>query len=127
VGVDLVDVRDIEESILRFGSRFTTRVFAPEELRYAESSESECAARLAARFAAKEAVMKLLRVGDQALPWRSIEIRRSPAGDCDVELSGEALRVAQALGVGRISVSLTHHGTMAAAVAAALAGPDEGS
>ncbi len=120
VGIDLVDVGEVEESVRRFGARYLARVFTDDEVAYARSSPAHSGARLAARFAAKEAVIKLLKPKDEAIPWRQIEITRSPSGACEVRLSGRALRLARRNGIGRVAISLTHQGRSAAAVASAL-------
>lgn len=72
VGCDLVDVADIEESIDRFGDRYLTRVFTDAEL--AHCAGPARAQRLAARFAAKESVIKTLGIVDESTPLREIEV-----------------------------------------------------
>ena len=123
IGIDLIQIADIDRSIAHFGARFLARVFTPAELdECAESSSNRYATdRLAARFAAKEAVMKVLRPDDAALPWQTIEIRRQPGGWCRIELHREARLLADAAGIGAIEISLTHHAGYA--VAAAVAAP----
>lgn len=121
VGVDLVDIGEIRDSIERFGARFLDRVFAPSEVAYAAASPAQRDARLAARFAAKEAVLKLLEPeADVAIPWRAIEVQRMRSGACAVVLLDEAKRLAEARGIAQIALSLTHHGSLAVAVATAL-------
>lgn len=120
IGIDLVDVDEIREAVDRFGDRYLTRVYTPGELAYARASEAEFATRLAARFAAKEAVIKVLAPSEQSIPWRCIEVQRSASGACDVVLTGAARTLADAKGIHHISVSLTHQGRSAAAVAVAL-------
>ncbi|MGB8645812.1 MAG: holo-ACP synthase [Anaerolineae bacterium] len=106
-GVDLVEVARIEQSIARYGDRFLARVFTPAELAYAAGRASS----LAARFAAKEAVSKLLAVGIQhpdGVDWREIEILSGERGDPVLKLYGRAAARAEALGFKEISVSLSH-------------------
>ena len=74
------------------------------------------AERLAARFAAKEAALKVLRPGDVGVSLREIEVRRSPQGWVDLELSGPAAKIAAATGLSDFSVSVTHEGGFASAV-----------
>src|SRR5262249_20843004 len=78
------------------------------------------AERLAARFAAKEAAMKVLRQGgeeaDPAIPWNAIEIVRDPSGAPRLAFSGRAAELAREAGVAIVAVSLTHERTYAAAV-----------
>jgi holo-[acyl-carrier protein] synthase len=80
------------------------------------------AASLAARFAAKEATIKVLRPEDSTPAWKSIEVRRHPSGWCELHLTGEAARLAAAADVTDLAVSLTHDGDLAAAVVLAQCG-----
>jgi holo-[acyl-carrier protein] synthase len=115
IGVDLVSVADVDESVRRYDRRYLERVYTDGEL---EQSGRE-PARLAARFAAKEAVMKVLRpAADDAVPWRSIEIRRTPGGWVEVSLHGRAKELAERDGLDGWSISLTHETGYAAAMAA---------
>jgi len=106
-GVDLIEVERIAESVERYGDRFLCRVFTPAEIAY-------CAGRvtsLAARFAAKEAVSKLLGVGIQhrdGVEWLEIEVVSAENGDPSVRLTGKAARRAQELGLGEIALSFSH-------------------
>ena len=109
VGIDLVQVSRIAESIATFGDRFTTRVFTDGERAYAESAPALTAARLAARFAAKEAVKKALRV--DGVGWRDIEIVREADGAPAIVLHGTLAER------GEVAVSLSHEGDHATAVA----------
>lgn len=116
VGLDLVRVRAIAESIAHFGQRFLERVYTPGELTYCMSNSSTAPMRLAARFAAKEAVMKVLRVADEAVSWRSIEVEKESNGACSVKLFDEARALADAAGFVRFSLSMTHESEYAGAV-----------
>src|SRR5438034_3054899 len=101
-GIDLIQVERIQSSITRYGERFTRRVYTHNELIY-------CAGRvtsLAARFAAKEAVSKLLGVGIQhrdGVDWREIEVISAANGDPSLKLHGKAERRAQELGLKEIA------------------------
>lgn len=121
VGIDLVQVSRIAESLDRFGDRFMRRLFTDDEIAYAIAAPSQTAARLAARFAAKEATIKALRMADQGINWRDIEVRRSPSGDCALSLSGAASDYANRLGASDLVVSLSHEGDYATAVVVACA------
>jgi holo-[acyl-carrier protein] synthase len=116
VGVDVVAVDSVAESISRFGSRYLRRIYTDHELASCAGPLPVRAASLAARFAAKEAAIKVLRPLDRHPAWRSIEVRRHPGGWCDLALSGEAATLAAAQGIGRLAVSLSHEGNLAAAV-----------
>jgi holo-[acyl-carrier protein] synthase len=74
---------------------------------------------LAARFAAKEATMKVLRPRDERPDWRTIEVRRDPGGWCELALSGSAARLAHDAAIDSLSVSLSHEAGMANAVVVA--------
>lgn len=127
LGIDLVHVPRIAESLRDFGSRFAQRLFTDDEIAYAQSSGPEQAARFAARFAAKEATIKALSLSDAGVNWRDMEVRRADDGACSLLLRGEALAAARALRIGRVLVCLSHDGDYAAAVVAALSDMDEPS
>ncbi|OPX07669.1 holo-ACP synthase [Gordonia sp. i37] len=113
VGCDLIDVADVAESIDTFGDRYLHRVYTEQEVAACEGSAF--AERLAARFAAKEAVIKALGMVDVPTPLREIEVV-SRAGVPSVVLSGGVARWADACGWSGSSVSLSHTGSQAMAV-----------
>jgi holo-[acyl-carrier protein] synthase len=120
VGVDLTSVAEVEDSVARFGDRYVTRIFTRHEIESCTRGDEVASSGLAARFAAKEATIKVLRPR-QALPdYRSIQVRRHPDGWCEIELSGSAAELAQAEGVRHLALSLTHEAGMAAAVVVAV-------
>jgi holo-[acyl-carrier protein] synthase len=92
------------------------RVYTEREVSDCRSGLSADPERLAARFAAKEATLKVLRVGDHPIPWREIEVRRDASGWVDLSLTGQAATLAKTAGIARFSVSLTHECGCAAAV-----------
>jgi holo-[acyl-carrier protein] synthase len=116
LGFDLARVSGIADSIRHFGRRFTDRLFTAHELDYALSGTGQCAERLAARFAAKEAVIKALNLAEAGVGWRDIEVVKQADGSCTVVLHGEARRTAGRLGVTGILLSLSHDGDCAGAV-----------
>jgi holo-[acyl-carrier protein] synthase len=122
VGIDLTSVDEVAASIARFGDRYVERMFTPHEqafCRFGDGPEANRPYRvesLAARFAAKEAVLKVLRPPGPRPPWRDIEVFRTDGGWCEVHLSGSAADLAARAGIDRWSVSLTHHEALAAAV-----------
>lgn len=123
VGVDLVAVADVAESVERFGDRYVRRIFTPHEISCCRSEETgggmtphySCES-LAARFAAKEAVLKVLRPTDARPEWCSIEVHRTHGGWCEIRLTGQAEAMRAQAGIDELAVSLTHHASMAAAV-----------
>ena len=74
----------------RFGDRYVGRVYTAHEVSCCQGTPPVVAAGLAARFAAKEATIKVLRPAGSNPPWRSIEIRRDPSGWCSVNLTDGA-------------------------------------
>jgi holo-[acyl-carrier protein] synthase len=116
VGVDLVEVAEVARSVKRFGDRYLRRVFTEHEISCCQGSPQVAAAALAARFAAKEATLKVLRPDDARPDWRSIEVVRLPSGACKLRLRGEAARLAIERGLGPFALSMTHEAGMAAAV-----------
>ena len=123
VGVDLVVVADVTRSVQRFGDRYIDRIFTAHEImccrtpdRSQEPSTAYFVESLAARFAAKEATVKVLRPEGPRPDWRSIEVHRDPGGWCEIRLRGRAAELAVDAGIAELAVSLTHESTMAAAV-----------
>ncbi len=110
VGIDVVDVPRFE-IVLGRRPRIVDRLFTEGEQRDARGK----AERLAARFAAKEAVMKSLSVGAGSVPWKSIEVKRAPSGAPSVMLHGAAAELAVLRGAEEFHISLTHTAMTAAA------------
>ena len=120
VGADVVSIHQVEESVARFGSRYLERIYTQHELESSIGRAPVRAASLAARFAAKEATLKVLRPVGHQPDWRSVEVRRHDGGWCTMELSGHAAALADQAGIAELAVSLTHEGDVAAAVVVAL-------
>jgi holo-[acyl-carrier protein] synthase len=124
-GIDLVDCPRIEEMIQRHGERFVNRVFTATEQSYAEANKNSIE-KLAGRFAAKEAILKLIGTGWRGkIAWTDIEVINSSTGQPEIILSGEVEKLADKLGIKHISVSITHTANFAIASAVALAQSDE--
>lgn len=113
LGIDIIRVDRIRGSLDRFGSRFTNRVLTAAEQRYVRNRPET----MAGRWAAKEAVSKVLGLGVRGIGWRDIEIERLPTGQPAVRLHGRAAARAEQLGMGRIAVSITHESDYAVAMA----------
>jgi len=121
-GIDLVDFKQIERLMQRHGRRFVERIFTPGEQAYADSNKNPIE-KLAGRFAAKEAILKLIGTGWRGkISWRDIEITNNKLGQPIVRICGEVERVAGRLGIDQISVSITHTSNFAIASAVAVAG-----
>ena len=119
LGTDLIEIERIEHSVARFGERFLERVFTPGEIAYCQAKRGS-AESFAARFAAKEAGAKALGTGiSRGVSWKEFEVRRQPGQRPELHLSGRAAEIAAALGVRRISLSLTHSREMSMAVVVA--------
>ena len=118
IGIDSVEV-DRFRVVMHRRPGILDRLFTEDERRYAERRRDPTE-RFAARFAAKEAVMKALGVGVGACKWREIEVVRAPSGAPVVRLQGGAARLGQARGVTGWRLSLTHTHRSAQAVAVAL-------
>ena len=120
-GIDLVDCPRIEQMIERHGERFLMRVFTAAEQAYAEANRN-AVEKLAGRFAAKEAILKLMGTGWRGkIAWTDIEIINNAAGRPEVTLAGEVKEIAGRLGITHISISITHTANFAIASAVALA------
>ncbi|WP_027004908.1 holo-ACP synthase [Conexibacter woesei] len=113
VGIDLVKVASVAEAVEEHGQRYLDRVYTAQE-------QADCrgeALKLAARFAAKEAVMKVLEVKrDEAVAWTDIEVIRQTEGAPRVALHGTAAEAARSGGISDLALSFTHEDEYAAAV-----------
>ncbi|MDK8172512.1 holo-ACP synthase [Curtobacterium citreum] len=116
-GTDLAAVDDVVAAVAAHGERYLSRVFTDRE----RADAGDDPERLTARFAGKEAVLKLLRPArDEAVPLRDVAIVLDADGAPAVELSGRAAALADAIGCGAIAVSLSHERGLAVATAVAL-------
>ncbi len=113
LGIDIVRISRIAETMDRFGDRFSKRVLTPAEESYVRNRPQT----LAGRWAAKEAVSKVLGLGVRGIGWRDIEVERLPTGAPAIRLHGRAARRATQLEMGRIAVSISHEADYAVAVA----------
>ena len=113
LGIDIIKVDRIAAALRRFGDRFPRRVLTEAEQRYVRNRPPN----FAGRWAAKEAVSKVLGLGVRGVCWRDIEIARLPTGQPSVRLHGRARARAEQLGMARIAVSISHEGEYAVAIA----------
>ena len=113
LGIDIIKVDRIAASLARFGDRFTRRVLTPHEQRHVRGRPET----MAGRWAAKEAVSKVLGLGVRGIGWRDIEIERLPTGQPSVRLHGRAAERAEQLGMDRVAVSISHESDYAVAIA----------
>jgi holo-[acyl-carrier protein] synthase len=118
LGLDLVDIPRFA-AVLARRPTISERLFTLGERAYA-GSLADPVPSLAARFAAKEAVMKAMGVGLGALDFDEVEVQRQPSGEPRLVLTGRAAELAVERAVRQWLVSLTHTSTAAAAVVVAL-------
>jgi len=116
VGVDIVELGRIERLVERHGARFLSRVYTDAELAYCRGDIG----RLAARWAAKEAVSKALGTGWRGIAWRDVEVGREASGKPMVILHGRSRATAEALHLTIWDISLSH--SLQNAIAVVLAG-----
>jgi holo-[acyl-carrier protein] synthase len=108
IGTDICSIARIVSAHKRFGLRFLQRILTPAEIEYVQSNPYNLSGRLAARFAAKEAVSKVLGTGWIGIDWKEIEILSSDSGAPKLELYGRAVKISQDLGLKHWEVSLSH-------------------
>jgi holo-[acyl-carrier protein] synthase len=113
LGIDIIKVDRIAAALQKHGERFPRRVLTDAEQRYVRNRPQN----FAGRWAAKEAVSKVLGLGVRGVGWRDIEIERLPTGQPSVRLHGRAAGRAEQLGMSRIAVSISHEGDYAVAIA----------
>ena len=115
IGIDLCDVARMREQVAAPSDEFVDQVFLPDEIAYCRAKHFP-AEHFAARFAAKEAVLKALgEAAGQGSFWRDIEIRNEKDGRPVARLHGRALEMAERLQVRRVFLSMTHIRDLAAA------------
>ena len=112
-GIDLIEIPRVAGVLERYPKRFLTKVFTEGEQSYARGRANQ----LASRFAAKEAVMKLLGTGVHGMPWKSIEVTRNRGRAPEIVLHGPAKVRATKMGITRIALSLSHSRELATASA----------
>ncbi len=123
MGVDLVDIDRIVAVLGRHPERFRRRILTDAEERYCRGRPE----RIAGRWAAKEAVSKVLGLGVRGVGWREIEVLPNRAGQPQVLLHARAAARADLLHLEEVSVSISHERRMAVAMAVAHRGEPDGS
>lgn len=119
----MVRVALVSESLARHGDAYLRRIYTPNEIEYAQRSAPDLERRLAVRFAAKEATLKVLQPEGHWFDWRQIEVIRNEHGHCGMRLHGAAAELASDRGIGELSVSLSHEDDLAVAVVMGLRHP----
>ena len=116
-GVDIIEVDRIRRMLVDHPDRFVARTFTAAEVAYAEREKRQAEV-YAGRFAAKEAVMKVLGTGwRRGVTFQDIEILQHPTGEPYVVLHGTTAEVARERGIARIWVSISHIKDLATASA----------
>lgn len=113
LGIDIIKVDRIRDALARHGDRFPRRILTDREYAYVRNRPEN----LAGRWAAKEAVSKVLGLGVRGVGWREIEVVRLPTGQPIIELHDRAKVRADQLGMARIAVSISHERDYAVAIA----------
>jgi holo-[acyl-carrier protein] synthase len=117
-GIDVIDCHRLQESIDRHGQPFLERVFTEGERAYC-LGRKRAIEHLAGRFAAKEAVLKVLGTGwTQGIAWTDVEVIREDSGQPKIRLQGRCKQLAEAMGLRNILISISH--TEAQAFASAI-------
>lgn len=115
LGTDICSLKRISAAYARFGQRFLRRILTADETRYVLSQPSQTVARLAGRFAAKEAASKALGTGWHGVGWKEIEVVKHRSGAPGLKLHGRALSLAERQGLRHWEVSMSHEREFATA------------
>lgn len=118
IGTDIIEIERIKLAIQAGEGRFSARVFTIGEIAYCQGKKNPYPS-FAARFAAKEAVLKALGCGFSGVRWQDIEVVKQD-GAPGIELRGRALELARERGINRVMISLSHSDSHAVAYAVAL-------
>jgi holo-[acyl-carrier protein] synthase len=125
LGVDLIEIERIKQALeAKSGKRFESRVFTEGEIAYCRS-KADPYSHFAARFAAKEAVMKAFGTGWTArVSWKGIEVRNNELGQPFIAFHGKTEKLAGEIGVETCQISISHNRSQAVAVALLLGKTD---
>ena len=122
-GIDIVETSRIRKLAEEHGQHFLDRVYTAAEQAYCAASSKRFYEHLAGRFAAKEAVLKVLGTGWRGgIAWTDIEVIKELSGQPKILLTGECLRIAGEMGITRWHISISHIETHATASAIGMRG-----
>jgi holo-[acyl-carrier protein] synthase len=122
-GIDIVETSRVRDLVDRHGRHFLDRVFTPGEQAYCGANPKRYYEHLAGRFAAKEAVLKVLGTGWRGgIAWTDVEVIKESSGQPRILLTGECQRIAREQGIGRWMISISHIETHATASAIGMRG-----
>ena len=124
-GVDLVECARIRNILDEHGERFLERILTPREINYIRTKREQVQ-HVAGRFAAKEAILKVIGTGwRERISWKDMEILNNTAGQPAVTLTGECAELAAKLGIKRVLISISHTPQAASASAIGLSDAPE--
>ncbi len=106
IGCDIIEIERIKRAVSQ--EHFVERVFTVKEIEYCRSRGKQAESSFAARFAAKEALLKALGTGHRGGSLTDIEVLTDALGKPELKLTGYYLRVAEELGVKKAYVTLSH-------------------
>ena len=122
IGTDIVEIERIRNMIERHGDHFLNRCFTTGEIEYA-NRHRDSAVRFSGRWAAKEAVVKVLGTGFiQGITFHDVEVVSLHTGQPTVKLSGEALQISRRLRIHEIKLTISHAREYATATAIGVSG-----
>jgi holo-[acyl-carrier protein] synthase len=104
VGIDIIEIKRIQNVKSRYPSRFLKKIFTENEIIYCRNRSPQ----LAARFAAKEAMMKALGTGIRGVGWKDVEVIRYRGQAPQIKLSGRGKKVGERIGLKNTSLSISH-------------------
>lgn len=123
LGTDIVEIVRIGEMIDRHGESFLNRIYTEEEIRYCQKRK-HCNEAFAGRWAAKEAIMKVLGTGFvRGIGWQDIEVLAEKNGKPYVKMQGGAGEHARRIGIDEVLITISHCRTYATATAIGVANP----
>lgn len=126
LGTDIVEIVRIGEMIDRHGESFLNRIYTEEEIRYCQKRK-HCNEAFAGRWAAKEAIMKVLGTGFvRGIGWQDIEVLAEKNGKPYVKMQGGAGEHARRIGIDEVLITISHCRTYATATAIGVASPSDG-
>lgn len=108
IGSDIIAVHRIGDLMDRYGDRFLQRCYRPAEIEYIQQRGRGAALSAAARWAAKEALLKALGTNVQTIPYRDVEVVRDPLGPVTLQLHGKAAQAASQRGAFHWHLALSH-------------------
>ena len=121
LGTDIVEIDRVRSMIERHGENFLRRCFTPDEIAYADRHR-DAAVRFAGRWAAKEAVVKVLGTGFvKGITFYDIEVLPLDSGQPRIELSGGAQNMASGMGISSVLITISHAKLYATATAVGIA------